>query len=232
MGFWKRSDVFPMIARIIKEVHLKRSGRIHHKLIEAEILEDAIAGKLVRTVSQKRGTKTPAWEAMAMVAAFGQGFPKSKYEDEFDRVQDHGYFYWPKQVTVANIYPDEVQMVDGAKFVEGATRQVTVNAYEREPKARQHCIAKYGSDCIICGFSFAETYGESFRGFIHVHHLRQLSQIGKEYFVDPIKDLRPVCPNCHAVLHHGNQTYSIEDVKEFLSCATRSNKPGNSSNLK
>jgi|ERR1700734_3962751 len=53
-------------------------------------------------------------------------------------------------------------------------------------------------------------------GFIHVHHLRQLSDIRKEYLVDPIKDLRPVCPNCHAVLHLRNPAYSIEDVLAFL----------------
>jgi len=34
-----------------------------------------------------------------------------------------------------------------------------------------------------------------------VHHLVPISKIGKKYRVDPIKDLRPVCPNCHAVIH-------------------------------
>ncbi len=33
-------------------------------------------------------------------------------------------------------------------------------------------------------------------GFIHVHHLKPLSEVGYEYRVDPIRDLRPVCPNC------------------------------------
>jgi hypothetical protein len=36
---------------------------------------------------------------------------------------------------------------------------------------------------------------------IHVHHLRPQSSIGKRYRVNPIADLRPVCPNCHMVLH-------------------------------
>ena len=63
---------------------------------------------------------------------------------------------------------------------------------------------------------FSERPGHPPDGFIHVHHLRQLSEIRKEYLVDPIKDLRPVCPNCHAVLHLRNPAYSIEEVLAFL----------------
>jgi predicted HNH restriction endonuclease len=29
-------------------------------------------------------------------------------------------------------------------------------------------------------------------------------------------DLRPVCPNCHAVLHHRVPAFSIEEVRTFL----------------
>ena len=91
-----------------------------------------------------------------------------------------------------------------------------MNAYEWDPRARQLCIARYGTDCAICGFSFGETYGKVGEGFIHVHHLRPLAEVGEEYKVDPIADLRPVCPNCHAVLHRRVPAYSIEDVQAFL----------------
>jgi hypothetical protein len=54
-------------------------------------------------------------------------------------------------------------------------------------------------------------------GLIHVHHSLQLSRVGKDYKVDPVADLRPVCPNCHAVIHHRpEQPYSIEEVQSFL----------------
>jgi predicted HNH restriction endonuclease len=33
--------------------------------------------------------------------------------------------------------------------------------------------------------------------------------------VDPVDDLRPVCPNCHAVLHL-SQCRSIEEVRQLL----------------
>lgn len=57
-------------------------------------------------------------------------------------------------------------------------------------------------------------------GFIHVHHLRPLSLIGNESEVDPVEDLRPVCPNCHAVLHLGGQCRTLDEVKQLMRQAT------------
>jgi 5-methylcytosine-specific restriction protein A len=37
-----------------------------------------------------------------------------------------------------------------------------------------------------------------------------------EYEVDPINDLIPVCPNCHAMIHRRRPAYSIEEVKKML----------------
>jgi predicted HNH restriction endonuclease len=93
---------------------------------------------------------------------------------------------------------------------------VTVNAYERNPEARRQCIAAYGAACCICGFLFGAVYGPEAEGYIHVHHLRPLSDIGGEYVVDPVEDLRPVCANCHAVLHLGGRCRSIDEVRQLL----------------
>ena len=105
--------------------------------------------------------------------------------------------------------------------MEGALHRVVSSQYERNPAARLACIDHYGAICFVCGFSFEAAYGELGRGFIHVHHLQQLSEIGEEYQVDPIRDLRPVCPNCHAIIHRRRPIYSIEDVREFLSQAAQ-----------
>ena len=110
--------------------------------------------------------------------------------------------------------PEEVVIT--GNFVEGAVRRVVVNAYERDAKARQACINHYGVTCVICGFNFGLAFGADVADFIHVHHLRPLSEIGEEYEIDPIADLRPVCPNCHAMIHYGGITRSIEDVKSLL----------------
>lgn len=110
--------------------------------------------------------------------------------------------------------PDELD--PSQPLTEGACYQVTVNAYERDPRARQLCIAGHGTACVICGFSFGAAFGPVAEGFIHVHHLRPLSEIGGEYEVNPVEDLRPVCPNCHAVLHRRVPAFSIEEVRGFL----------------
>ena len=51
-------------------------------------------------------------------------------------------------------------------------------------------------------------------GYIHVHNLKPLSEIKEEYKVDPINDLRPVCPNCHSMIHKAN--YSIEQLRDII----------------
>lgn len=112
------------------------------------------------------------------------------------------------------LLPEEVGAT--TEFREGATLRVTVNVYERNAEARRACIAKYGTDCCICGFNFGATFGDIGDGFIHVHHLKPLSEIEGEYTVDPIVDLRPVCPNCHAMLHRRVPSYSISEIQTIL----------------
>ncbi|MGA2531235.1 MAG: HNH endonuclease [Acidimicrobiales bacterium] len=96
------------------------------------------------------------------------------------------------------IHPDET-------FPEGGATSIVVNRYERDPRARQACIDKWGYSCAVCNFSFEARYGELGKNYIHVHHLKDLSTLGGEYDVDPVKDLRPVCPNCHAMLHRAGR---------------------------
>jgi predicted HNH restriction endonuclease len=110
--------------------------------------------------------------------------------------------------------PEEVDAATA--LTEGAVCQITVNAYERNAEARRRCIEHHGTSCCICEFSFGAVYGEVAKGYIHVHHLRALSEIGGEYVVDPVADLRPVCPNCHSVLHRRIPAFSIEEVRGFL----------------
>jgi 5-methylcytosine-specific restriction protein A len=73
-----------------------------------------------------------------------------------------------------------------------------VNAYERSAKARKICLAHWGTACVVCSISFEKVYGDIGKDFIHVHHLDPLAMIKKRKTIDPKKDLRPVCPNCHA----------------------------------
>lgn len=107
-------------------------------------------------------------------------------------------------------YPDEI---DNEVLTEGAKKQITVNAYERNPKARTQCIEHYGNSCYVCNFDFHENYGDLGTGYIHVHHEIDLAHIGEAYIVDPVKDLKPVCPNCHAMLHKTKPAIPVDKLK-------------------
>lgn len=101
-------------------------------------------------------------------------------------------------------------------YTEGIANQVTLTRYERNLFARKLCLQNQGYSCTVCGFNFEQVYGDIGKEFIHVHHLTQIAKIGKEYNVDPMSDLRPVCPNCHAMLHRKKDGVSIEYLKSLM----------------
>jgi 5-methylcytosine-specific restriction protein A len=111
-------------------------------------------------------------------------------------------------------FPEEVG--PSAEYVEGATRRVLVNTYERDPEAREACLAHHGYACTCCGVILSDVYGNIADEFIHVHHVVPLGEIGKSYKVNPIKDLVPVCPNCHTIIHRHKKALSINDVKNLI----------------
>jgi len=57
---------------------------------------------------------------------------------------------------------------------------------------------------------------------IHVHHLVPIAEVGATYALDPVRDLRPICPNCHAVIHKRRPPFTLEEVKAMLNRAKAS----------
>lgn len=86
-------------------------------------------------------------------------------------------------------------------FEEGKSVRIVVNRYERDRAARTACLEAHGRICVVCRVDLASVYGPIAAGVIHVHHRKPLAEIGESYTVDPVRDLVPVCPNCHAVIH-------------------------------
>ena len=119
---------------------------------------------------------------------------------------------WVNPSTIS--LPEEI--AEPGIYFEGAARQISINAYERNANARLACVKQYGYACAACGLSLENLYGEAGRNYIHVHHLRQLAEVGEHYEVDPVADLRPVCPNCHAIIHRKTPPYSIQEVVQML----------------
>lgn len=103
------------------------------------------------------------------------------------------------------------------ELTEGALTEVTLDRYERNGTAREACLAAHGTTCAICGFDFAKTYGPDFAGIIQVHHIIPLHERAGEHVVDPVRDLIPVCPNCHVALHsRPGGTYLPDELRELM----------------
>lgn len=119
--------------------------------------------------------------------------------------------------------PGEIE--NPRRYPEGATRRVSITTYERRSAARRECLDHYGYACLACGFNFEDKYGELGEEFIHVHHIVPLSEVDSGYEVDPISDLRPLCPNCHAMIHRQDPPLTIAELRN-IQAANSDDNPG------
>jgi len=115
---------------------------------------------------------------------------------------------------MGNQLPEEID--NPAQYIEGASKIISINIYERSADARSKCIAHYGYNCSVCDFNFEKAYGAIGENYIHVHHIVPLAEIRKEYVLNPIKDLVPVCANCHGIIHRTRPSLTIAQLKEHL----------------
>ena len=106
-------------------------------------------------------------------------------------------------------------------YEEGTKTEIHVSKYERNPLNRKICLAAKGYKCSVCGFDFENYYGEVGKKTIEVHHTLLVSEMGANHVVDPIKELVPVCSNCHTIIHKKNPPYSVDEVKEMIAEAAR-----------
>lgn len=104
----------------------------------------------------------------------------------------------------------------GHGLPEGALTRVAVNRYERCPANRAAAIAAHGTTCKACGFDFTRFYGALGEGFVEVHHQTPVSQMAGGYVIDPVKDLVPLCSNCHQMVHREDPPIPAEKLRETL----------------
>jgi len=109
----------------------------------------------------------------------------------------------------------EIGRSEGQKF------KTHVSRYERDKHNRAACIEFHGTSCKICGLNFQEKYPGVSDGYIHVHHIEQLSELVKPRLFDPRVDLIPVCPNCHAMLHSRKPPLKPEELRTIIKNANK-----------
>ncbi len=92
-----------------------------------------------------------------------------------------------------------------------------VNAYEQDPLARLLCIHAHGSTCKVCSVDLERIYGKMGTAAIHVHFLRALDDLSDDHVLDPVRDLIPVCPTCHTMMHRGREeALRVEDLRAIM----------------
>lgn len=140
-----------------------------------------------------------------------KGFASELTDKHLVRIDNSWY---ASDQTQGTRLPEEVE--PNEVFKEGASKTVTVNQYERSAEARSKCLSYHGYKCAVCSFDFEETYGEMGKNYIHVHHIVPISKVGEEYDLNPVIDLIPVCPNCHAMIHITRPPLSIKQLRRVI----------------
>ena len=107
------------------------------------------------------------------------GYDPTKKEGKFLRI-GHG-LYRIASGHKHKEFPALEEVPKSDTYIEGSTKKVLVNNYERNSEARKKCIDHFGSKCFVCNFDFEKVYGELGKGFIHIHHIIPLSEIQTSY---------------------------------------------------
>lgn len=155
---------------------------------------------------EKKYRKRPAFQKMGY-GRFRLISP-SKPDAEEQRLKDIE--------AIVSAHLDALKLED--EHFEGQQRERYTSYYERDPRLRAKAIAIHGTKCIVCKFDFEQTYGNHGKGFIEVHHVTPVSELGGNTKVDPEADMVTICPNCHRMIHRKRDSVlSIDQLTQLIS---------------
>lgn len=108
--------------------------------------------------------------------------------------------------------PDPGGLEGGAHEIQSRTKRDA--AIIRRAKLLWSDGGRVSPECVVCGWSMEDVYGEHGFGFIEAHHDKPLGGTTGPRLTT-IEELSPVCPNCHAILHRSGLTMDeLQDVVE------------------
>lgn len=118
----------------------------------------------------------------------------------------------------------EYDDADYAPDTEGVEHQYNLTKKERNPELRRKCIEYYKQmwnghiRCLCCGFEFGKAYENVGDGYIEIHHVNPHHTFDGEHTVDPVKELIPLCSNCHSMIHRvkgAGECMTLENLKSL-----------------
>lgn len=144
-------------------------------------------------------------------------YKKDPANDVFTPINGKGNGVWGLKTFSADLDNELTTVLYTSNSTEGQQKRIYTTIYERNSKNRQLSLDHYGYDCQVCGFNFETKYGEIGKSFLEVHHNVPLFSLNQKITIDPIRDLTPVCPNCHRMIHRNKQNIlTIDDLKQRL----------------
>ena len=105
-------------------------------------------------------------------------------------------------------------------LTEGEKKHLTVTRKKRNTQAKKKCIEYYKKRdsvlrCQTCGLIYNDKYGKTTTKMI-IHHINPMKDKNGIYAIDPVKDLIPVCSNCHSIIHSKTKPIPIKTVKRMV----------------
>jgi 5-methylcytosine-specific restriction protein A len=114
---------------------------------------------------------------------------------------------------------DELPSAEPYEGEEGGVVLRLHKRYERDPRlvAEKKKSAKAAGDlsCEVCGFDFAQRYGQLGADFIEVHHTRPVHQM-RAGAKTKLTDLALLCSNCHRMAHRRREPLSLDQLRASL----------------
>lgn len=111
-----------------------------------------------------------------------------------------------------NINSDAMSSPEG-KVIYKIVKEIVRDSKISKLKKENHRL-KYGKFfCEVCGFSFADFYGEDF-DYVECHHIAPLFETGETQ--TSLEDLILLCANCHRVVHKSAQDMTIDKLRELV----------------
>lgn len=93
--------------------------------------------------------------------------------------------------------------------------------FSRNPKLIRLAKERAGGVCQICGFNFADVYGELGEGYCEVHHLNPLSERSDQEWSEGLRtsldEVAVLCANCHRMVHRKRPALSLEELGQHHS---------------
>ena len=204
----------------LKECIILNPKSNYRIVLNNSILDEKIKNRIINYIEERRNTYGFASDGNYKIYILNETIRINGIKKVLKNTPGHMYFTIEdflnnNEIIYRDKKDDNINSRE-KEFLEGKTISIKVNKYERNVQARKECLKYYGYKCSICGFDFKEYYGDIGNEIIEVHHRKALSEIKEGYLVDPIKDLVPVCSNCHTVLHSRKPYYSVEELKIIL----------------